>query len=208
MAARDYGNLHYDVEVARPAEKEAKRGSALRYVVQNIIKPLQDAKKAEPKSVGPRLEEMAWLQDYWRFAPNDNNRTKMLKEMSQIVELDPHGSNTLVRELHVHLELTHVNPLMFADPVRLERFMAVIRGEEFKQAVELIPKILDRDPALEARLRFRLAEALFAVKDPERDKQGMDEANRALELDANAPGPRWRLTDAQRAQVKKWLKLE
>src|SRR5262249_52342123 len=79
------------------------------------------------------------------------------------------------------------------------------RGTQLREAEELIRRILDRDPALEARLRFRVAQTLMSLHDYARQDAGRVMARRVWELDQRAIGPRWQLTREQRYGVRRWL---
>jgi hypothetical protein len=86
--------------------------------------------------------------------------------------------------------------------LRLAEINMAARTIQFAAALETIPDILHRDPTLEARLHYQLAEALFAVKYPE---QGKSEAMAARSLDESAPSIRYRLSVAERRQIAGWL---
>jgi hypothetical protein len=205
MAGRDYDSREYNIEAAAPMEKEAKRQGTLEYMAGNIIKRLQDAKRADSRNTNLQLEEAAWFRAYWKLSPI-SKREPMLDQLKAARELDPFNPAPLVREMQLRLTFTTLDPRGF--PKRdeeVERRVAKIRTENLDKAAELVPQIVERDPALEARLRYRLAEALFAFKEPERNEQARAEARRAWELDQNPQGPRWRLADDQRAQLRKWL---
>jgi hypothetical protein len=98
---------------------------------------------------------------------------------------DPEGVAGYLAELHVRL--------------RFAELAATKRKEQFEHAERLIRAVAARDPAREARLRYRVARVALAVKE---EAVGRAAAAAALKLDADAPGPRYRLRDDERD----WLK--
>src|SRR5262249_49484960 len=157
-------------------------------------------------NINSQLELVAWFLAYWKLTPN-TKRDLMLEKVTS--GLDPHNAEPAIREVQMRLAFATLDPKKFQETdKKLELRVAEIRNENITKAEERIPAILERDPGPEARLRFRLAETLYSFQEPKRDEQAIKEARKALDLDANAPGPRWQLTDSQRAQVKKWLKIE
>jgi hypothetical protein len=98
---------------------------------------------------------------------------------------DPLGTAGMRTHLFVHLSL------VVAAPDR--------RATHWKEAGVLVQSIISRDPAAEARLRCAWAKAAKAAKD---DATARDQATRALRSDEEAAGPRGRLTDTQREQLR------
>ncbi len=212
-AAGQYPKVFERAATATPGLDQKKKGeSAVGYVVDKILKPLDDAVKADPFDETPRREIATWLRIIWNVAPNENFELAM-KPNRRAVELDPNSAIPLVQQLRLRLAYTAFNVRFFRpgpdgkyDPKQIAR-IAEMREMNFNEARELIDQINVRDPALETRLRFRMAQALINVKEAKRFEQGEAEARLVLELDAKAPGPRWQLTPEQRRQARRWLNL-
>jgi hypothetical protein len=212
-AARHYPKIHEKAARATPGLDQKKKGeAALDYVVKDILKPLDDAKNADPFDETAYLEIASWLRILWNIAPNENFELA-LQPNRKAVELDPYGAAPLLQQFRLRLAFAALSVRYFKpkpdgkyDPKDVSH-VADLREKNFAEARALIEQIKERDAALEPRLRYRLAQALLNVKDPERYKQADAEAKLALELDSKAPGPRWKLPPEPRRQARRWLNL-
>jgi hypothetical protein len=191
-----------------PYSKEMQRLDNL--LNQQIRAPLSYAIDASPFDIDPPLEWAEWFCTYWKFHPSSNQKLG-LDPVHDCESLDPIGTRALISELHLHLTFArldfaqfHPRPGMQVDPKVDQGKLLEQRAGHLEAAESLIRQIVERDPALETRARFRMAQALISIKDPARRKQGVSEARKVLELDRQALGPRWRLDPEERRMVQGW----
>jgi hypothetical protein len=81
------------------------------------------------------------------------------------------------------------------------------RDLHLRAAQDLIEPIIERDPALETRVLFRLAQTLIQSGDSVRMEKGKRLAVSIWDLEHKAPGPRWKLPREQRSTLRRWLSL-
>jgi hypothetical protein len=176
------------VERAEPYLKNRARGDARQYIDQSILRPLADAVRANPDDAGPLLEQVPWWLAEWELGglPATNANALTLAFLAQA--RDPEGLGGYLAQFQVCLRLAELSPQR--------------RKEQMEEAEAQIREVVKRDPARAARLRFQVARVWFAVKEVEKGKAA---AEAARQLDADAPGPRYRLGDDERAQVRRWL---
>ena len=194
-------------------EYEHRLALAEESLVLAILDPQKYAVQSDPGDASRNLELAAWRRLHWRMAPR-RKVTEALSEIETAKSLDGQNAEPLVREFLTRLNYAAIRPGLFSQPTDTQlSAIRRIREEQLQNAEKLIPKIVQRDPALAARLHFRLAQALIESKDNsdrrgEEYKHGLTIAAEAIALDERARGPRWRLTDEQREQLQKWLKAE
>jgi hypothetical protein len=188
LYARGFPAKQSAVAKATPVMKTAARNDAAKYVDRHVLGPLARAVQANPAAAGPLLEQVPWWMTMWELGAPVNGDANAVTAARIAQVRDPEGIAGYLAELRVRLR--------FAEATENKR------AEQFTHVEDLIREIVRRDPARAARLRYEVARVAFAVKDAERGKAA---ATAALQLDADAPGPRFRLTDAERAQVRKWV---
>src|SRR5262249_30897548 len=141
--------------------------------------PLYDALIADPSNERIALEAAAWERALWELEPKERSLEKALEKTSEralalttgVHKYDPYGTEALVQELHFRLTVARFNP-EFREKLskKEEENLQRQRPSRFQKAQELIDQIIQRDPALETRLRFRLIDALMDTKDSDRMK--------------------------------------
>jgi hypothetical protein len=170
----------------RPA---AVRRAAADVIDRLVLPRLAAASQAEPRAVGPVLEQVRWLTALWDLDPPDTTVAATALVLARYArQLDPESPAGHLAEFRLLLRLAERQPAK--------------RREQFAYAARLIVRLVEIDPALAAGLQFQMGRARFAVKDLKEGKAAAGEADR---LDRAAPGPRYRLTDKERAQVASWL---
>jgi hypothetical protein len=202
------------LDVAKSAmpgpDKKRRSQDVVNHIDKKIQKALSAASAADPNDTTPELEWAEWFYELWKMVPNANQEAG-IGHARRAATLDPVGTEPLIRELQLRLLFAGLDTRHFRPQDRMdEKFVkrvAELREENFREARGLVAQIIERDPALEAKLRFRLAQALVNVNEPERYKQGLAEAEQLLKLDDAAPGPRWKLSPEQVKRVRRWLKL-
>ncbi len=211
------GFYHDAVEVPSRSflEQETRLANAELMLAKTILPQLEKAVQADPGDATRRLELAAWRRVEWRLMPGPMPARKIDTDLALFESaraLDPDSAAPPLAEFLTRLTFAIIHPSMFRNPQERQlAHLRRLRAEQLQKAEELIPVILKRDPALEARLHFRLAQALIRMKDDPAQPSELHERGRRLaaearELDAAAPGPRWRLTEAQREQLRGWLK--
>jgi hypothetical protein len=209
--ARQYPRFLEEAQKATSGyDKRRRAKDAVGHIDKKIHKALIAAAAADPYDITPELESAEWFYELWKMAPNVNQELG-IHHARRAAALDPAGTKPLIRELQLRLlfaglDTRHFRPEDRADQKLIEH-VAKLRADNFREARRLIDEIAERDPALEARVRFRLAQALINVNEPEPYRQGLAEAEQVLKLDESSPGPRWKLPREQRRQVRRWLKL-
>jgi hypothetical protein len=176
------------VENAEEKDKPALRVDAQKYLQTVILTPLEQASRANPADEVPYLERAAWRGVEWELVESKATGVLALTRAREAAALDPQGTAGLRAELRLRL--------LFAAKATDKR------PAQFAAVEKLIVAILERDPTAAARLRFVVADARFAAGDK---AAGRAEAEAARKLDAEAPGPLYRLAETQREKVQKWL---
>jgi hypothetical protein len=185
---------HYDgkLDMLRRADgdvgRSAAQGETARFISRSILQPLIDATDHNRRDPMPPLLRVPWYVALVEQRGDSRAEDLAIKTAQAAAELDFENAQPFVAEFLAHLRLAEIN--------------TAARTIQFAAALETIPDILHRDPTLEARLHYQLAEALFAVKYPE---QGKSEAMAARSLDESAPSIRYRLSVAERRQIAGWL---
>jgi hypothetical protein len=180
-----------------------------------LFNHLAGARKASPGDVTVWLDSAGWeAQSPYVVNPAQTviSSRRIEEFLGPARRLDPLGVDPLRTELEAHLGFARVYP-----PFRVA---------EWGAARDLLCRVVKRDPAAEARLNYRLAEAALSMPPqglpiaavtgwlglqgrvnvpPPFAGEGYRYARRALELDEQAPAPEYRLTEPQRKQVKDWL---
>lgn len=209
--ARQYPRFLEAAKRATPGpDKKRRAQETVSHIDKRIHQALINAAAADRHDITPELESAEWFYELWKMAPNVNQELG-IHHARQAQALDPMGTKPLIRELQLRLlfaglDTRHFQPKDRTDQKLIEH-VARLRRDNFREARRLIEEIAERDPALEARVRFRLAQALINVNEPEPYRVGLAEAKRVLKLDESSPGPRWKLPPEQRRQVRRWLKL-
>lgn len=196
-AARAYATKVLAVEKT-PASVQPLAVETVRlYVAGPIRSPLLEALSAEPHNMAVAMELAGWYRAGWDMRPDPDWAKTALALPAGAAEFDPYNVQPVAGEIQVRIDFLRV------EPAGRDRHLARIE--------ELIGQATERDPSVEARLRYRLAQGLRNIKEDaklnERKKAADEQAARALELDDQAPGPRWRLLPEQRQAVREWLKL-
>lgn len=176
-----------------PAARSASRGEGVRYIRRLILQPLIDAEADTGGwTMGPAADLAAirapWWAASWDLGATGDADQQAILDARTAQSLDPENVAGYLAEMQSRLRFAAHSPIK--------------RAEQLAIAESLVSEVLRRDPALEARLRFRIAAANFAAKD---SAAGAREARAAISLDAQAPGPRYRLTEAERDQIRRWL---
>jgi hypothetical protein len=187
LAARAFEVKRRAVEKAAGAAKTAARADAIAFTRRAILTPLARAVRADPHEAGPLLEQVPWWLTVWELGAPPGADENAVIAAAEAQARDPEGVAGYLAEFRVRL--------------RFAELSATKRKEQFDHTNALIDAIVARDPAREARLRYQLARVAFAVKE---DAVGRAAAAAALKLDADAPGPRYRLSDDER----EWLKTK
>ncbi|HEY1376471.1 MAG TPA: O-antigen ligase family protein, partial [Gemmataceae bacterium] len=190
LAAHGYPARVKKIDQADALGKREARVDAAVYIDRTILRPLTAAVRADPDAAGPLLEQVPWWMAMWELGAPVKPDENAIMAARYAQARDPESVAGYLAELRVRLRFAEATPTK--------------RGEQFKHVDDLIRAVVERDPARAARLRFQVARVYFAVKDT---KAGMEAAAAALKLDSEAPGPRYRLRDDERAQVRKWLNL-
>ncbi|MFL5341447.1 MAG: O-antigen ligase family protein [Gemmataceae bacterium] len=187
-----------------PGEYQERLDRANQFLTRKILPPLEVAALADPGDAGRRLELAAW--ERVRESLDVPRKPDVpLAALADAERLDPANAGPLLHDYLTRLAFAGFRLRGGARPTDTQAGnVRRLRVEQLRAAEELIPAILARDPALEARLKFRLAQVLVEAKGDPQTKRGRGIAAEALRLDEDAPGPRWRLTDAQRELARKW----
>jgi hypothetical protein len=189
LAARAFESKRRAVEKATGVAKAAVRADAVRHVERSVLPLLALAIRANPADAGPLLEAVPWWLTVWELGgPAGADENAVLSARAAQAR-DPEGVAGYLAELHVRL--------------RFAERSATKRKEQFEHAERLVRSVVEHDPAREARLRYQVTRAYFAAKD---ERAGREAAASVLKLNENAPGPRYRLRDDEREQLRKWLK--
>jgi hypothetical protein len=184
---RDWlGQLGQDLP---PPEKLRVAAAAGAYLRKNILQPLDKAVAEDPFDAYPLLELARWHGELWKFNPNLEIRRQALGLADRALQLDPEGGEA-------YLTLYRLNVLFaqLADPQPTKLL--------YGHAAAALRQVVDRDPT-DVQLRYRLAEVLFQA---DLGVEARRQAEEALRLDRQATGPRRKLTDPQREQVRQWLR--
>lgn len=176
-----------------PAAHAAARGEAVRFVRRLVLQPLSDGETETGNWLAGPASDLAalrapWLASAWDLGAAGDTDKQAVLDARTAQTLDHENAAGFLAELQARLRFAAASPNK--------------RDEQFQISDSLIREILRREPALEARLRFHTAAAHFAARDIE---SGRRDARIAQSLDAQAPGPRYRLADAERRQVQAWL---
>jgi O-antigen ligase len=181
-------------ELTRAATAEHKLQlllAAERYLQANILKPLQEAARADPGAAAPHVELAAWYQELWKLnARSTDPATRALEELRSAERLDPDGKDAYFQEYRLHEALANTNTDKAA--------------AEYGRAATALEALVERDPT-EARLRYQLSEVLFKAKD---SVKGRAQARQALELDELSTAPERKLTSEERERIEGWLRVD
>jgi len=223
QAARFYPDRLHEVGSARPFQQPVLIRQSADFVRKKILVPLYDGIKIDPTDETLTLEAAGWERALWELSPNESssmresilidggefvsNEKGMPARLAGVRNYDPNGTPAFISRFHFRLTVARFSPEFRESlPAKSQEHIQSRRAVEFREAEKLIAEIIEHDPALEARLRFRLIEALLDTRDRERIQQAYQQMEKVKELDATAPGPRWRLTDEQRERLAEWPK--
>jgi hypothetical protein len=154
-----------------------------------VNKPLAAARQADPSNVAPLVASASWNQELAQSYREPKLGEEALKYLEQARALDPLGKEERLLVFRLHLIMAQTFPTQ--------------RGEHFQAALEAQEEVLAVDPAEMARLHYRLAQAYDAVKDT---KECRRQAELALLAHEAAPGPAYRLSRLQLANVEAWMR--
>jgi hypothetical protein len=208
-ASRHYFGKILEYRSLSAGEQKRRAKEFRKYVEEKILEPLEQADALDPGNVHLHIESAHWHRQFWNDLHTDGVLEK--KALAQIEPTHyrmPHGTDSLLAELHLRLTLCRLR-LKYGSQALSEKEENEIQrqmNEHFQRAEELIPEIATRSPALESRLRYRLSAAFLNSKSDARKLQAKAEAIRTLELD-DAPNLPWKLTPSQRAQLRRWAEL-
>jgi hypothetical protein len=204
--ARSYGIAwHEQIEDLAKTNKERATLLAMDYLKKKIITPLSAAIREDPGDSSAWWEMSHWLMEQWRLTvpvqqwrlQADKIADYALDHARQVQKLDPDNKAGYLMEYEIFKQ-------------RAERQSE--HAKEFVgRAIKALTAVVQRAPT-EAALHYELADLLFKVANR---VDGRRHAERALELDhlaalrgeqdEAATVQARRLTDAQRAQIGKWL---
>jgi hypothetical protein len=185
---------HYTgkMELLRRSEgevgKAAARGEASRFISRSILQPLIEATDHNRRDPLPPLLRVPWYVALAEMRGDARAEDLAIKTARAAAELDFDNAAPFLAEFLAHVRLAVLN--------------RANRTAHFADAVDVIPDILQRDPALEARLHYQLATGYLAAN---LVNQAKSEATAARALDESAPSPRYHLTVAERRQIAGWL---
>jgi hypothetical protein len=209
---------------AAPPEKPAGRPSAaLRkaavevalaqtFLEKNILKPLGEAVANAPDDVRPRVELAFWHGKAWELharlgrVPGSATQVPRLGEtmrkdmdlamaqLQQAQPLDPRGSPAFWLAYQLRLRFTGTPGIKPEEIPRLHTY-----------AANHLRVLVGYDPT-NPYLRYRLAEVLQQVDNPEMKEMWPQEAEHALSLDRHAGSSPRRLTVVERRRLETWLK--
>jgi hypothetical protein len=212
------------IATEEPIMRQAETVKLNDFVDRAILGPLHEAWASDSYDVGPELEWCGWYIAYWKVHPEvPHDRALGMNGLNGEVdskrapigiaaEHDPQGTAPLVAELQLRLLYSQFTRAQIRErpkmsEAELKNFIDEWRATHLRAAEALIPRIVERDPALEARVRFRLAQTLIQSGDASRLEAGRQTAAAVWELEQKAPGPRWRLPREQRTILRRWLSL-
>ncbi|HJT75966.1 MAG TPA: O-antigen ligase family protein, partial [Gemmataceae bacterium] len=147
-------------------------------LVQYVTNRLEDAHQDDPASAAPLIALASWHMELLR---NPKDGEKVLRELEEAARLDPEGKEERM--------------LLFQARLRLAERSEAGRQRQLDAAVAALEEVLTRDPTEAARLHYRLADALLRVR---RLPAGYGQLFLALQENATAPGPAYRLAPAER----------
>jgi hypothetical protein len=157
------------------------------FLRKDVLEPLREAMRRDPTDVLPKVAFAEWYLERLRFLPPMEEDANFGRLLSQMRRIDPQGKEVHLAEYSMYMA--------FARSSRANR------TELYEKAADAMANAVRLAPT-EARLRFRLAEALFLTGKVTRARQ---EARQARELDRLASRPWRRLSDVQRRKVEEWL---
>jgi O-antigen ligase len=178
--------LRYKLQENLKAKKAPDKETA--QLIPAIGHHLQDARQADPYDTTPLVLSAHWYVELGDINHNPKQVEEAVKLLTRAHELDPLGVEPQRLAFELHLRLA-------------EQFEEH-RKDHLTAAAALIDPLVEHDPTLAAPLHFRLAEAYFQVKEP---KEGKEQAQLAMEMNDNAPGPAYRLSGPQLEKLKGWL---
>lgn len=210
-AARFFPAQFAATEAAPPGMEKRQHTDKLSILLsKDVLVPLRAARNADPYDILPHLEWAAWYLPLWKANPNLKQEDG-IAACRQAAAFDPLGTAAPIMELQLRLAFARLDPSIFrtgrerrVDP-KVEQHVLSLRDENLREAEALIERIAQRDPALEAPLRFRLAQTLVSLSDADRYKQGITQAVLVRELTEQHPGPRSQLSPDHTRQLQRWL---
>jgi O-antigen ligase len=178
-------------ELSRSPKKEKKEQEAPRQA-RAATALLQQAHRDDPLNVTPLVELARWHMEV--SSPRSPAEGEpVLKYLDAAQELDPLGKEP--KQLAFQLRLRLAEGLKDKDKAK--------RDTELQAATAFLDAILAVDPTEAARLHCRLAETYLWLNDL---AEGHRLEELALAEDREAPGPAYRLTRPQVAQIWGWEK--
>ncbi len=188
-------------------------------VTEKVIEPLKQALRDDPGNARVSNLLAQLYLPLWRLQAL-NEKIGETGVLQAIVgeNLDPHGRDSYLVELQLRLRFAQAAAprptpgLVLGIPydmwlVSAEKAKPRLIEQEkqarlnFQLAAAVLEKLVRREPN-DAPLRYQLAETWFLAGEPEKTR---DQAEKALELDAQATTAQRRLSDPQREQVRHWV---
>jgi hypothetical protein len=206
VTARYYGARLHEVGAAPPLQRPLLIRRLNDMNQKLILDPLYVGLKSDPNNERLALDAAAWERARWDLLPNNVSSNNFLEQTDKVQANDPFGTEALILEFQFRLTVARFNAVDLKRPQKEEDAAKKIRDRYLQEAAKLLQRIIDLDPGQETILRYRLMQALLDTRDGERYSEAMTQAALIKELDENAPGPRWRLTDEQRESVRALFK--
>jgi hypothetical protein len=185
--ARHYLDLRAGV-VPETADGKVPKINDPYQVLNNVSRQLARAAQADAMNARFWADAANWYGEVYQESPgNEQALVRGLRCANQAQRLDPRGEAGFLSEARLRLLIA-----------KRSRQLAV-RKRSAGEAPTPLEQVVGTHPQ-DARLRYRLAEALFAAGEP---AQARLHAQKALELDEEAPTPDRRLSERQRQQLRK-----
>jgi hypothetical protein len=195
LARRYYGPFF---QLRQQVEEQAAQGAVspqrdplLRttaYLRAYVLKPLEQAQRADPNDILPLLELATWHGEQAKLLPQTEEFWRQALGYATFVQkLDPESKDGYWVEYRLYLHRAQL--------------LKTQAKQAYGLAARALEAVVQRDPT-EARWHYLLAESLFRADIP---IQGRSQAELARQMDERARDPARQLTPAQREQIRLWL---
>lgn len=207
-AGRIYASKLYEYRSLSPFDQKLQAKNYRKMVEEMILAHMDRASASDKGNLELIVDHSLWERQYWDDLNADSRiENQALERIRAAHRLDPNGVDSRLAELYLQLTFARLRlkygttlPPNVDEKEVQNRMLA-----HFRAADALIAEIAERAPALESRLRLRLAQALVNAKNDDRAQEAEQQARHILELDEVMP---WKLTPAQRALAEKWAKQQ
>jgi hypothetical protein len=207
-AGRLYASKLFEYRSLAPFDQRLRAKQYRSMVEEMILARMDRAAASDKNNLALIVEHALWERQFWDDLNTDARlENQALERIKSAHALDPNGVESRLAELYMRLTFARLRLKYGAQlpPNVDEKEVQNRMLGHFRAAESLIVEITERAPALESRLRLRLAQALVNAKNDERAKEAEHQARRVLELD-EAPNLPWKISPAQRALAEKWAK--